>query len=133
MASHDIDRQVSAYAHKSWIDAIGEGDRKLALDVSSLLAFVQRALLDPGGVYLYLNPIPPVISPPPSKKVPGRPLSTPTKRDDSEIVSRAKGDGDDENEQDRKARLRVGAFGALTWLLGKILLQFLNFRYTPLS
>jgi E3 ubiquitin-protein ligase listerin len=120
MASHDIDRQVATYAHKSWIDAIGEGDKKFVLDEASLLSFVQRALLDPGGVYSYLNPIPPAVAPPPLKKVTGRPLPVPAKRDDSDTVTRTKGDGDDENEQDRKARLRVGAFGALAWLLGKI-------------
>ena len=124
MASHDIDRQVSTYAHKSWTDAIGQGDRKLVLDEPSLLSFVQRALFDPGRVYLYLNPAPPVVVPAPSKKVPGRPLPAPVKREESDIVSRMKGEGDDENEQDRKARLRVGAFGAISWVLGKILPRF---------
>ena len=119
IASHDIDRLVSASAHNSWSDAIGEGDRKLVLDESSLLSFVQRTLLDPGSVYSYLNPTPPIIAPPPSKKTPSRLVPSSTKKEESDVVSRAKGEGDDENEQDRKARLRVGAFGAIAWVLGK--------------
>jgi len=67
-----------------------------------------------------LNPVPPVVAPPPSRKIPGRSVPTPTKREDSDTVPRTKGEGDDENEQDRKARLRVGAFGAITWVLGII-------------
>lgn len=125
MASHDIDRQVSTHAHRSWTDAIGDGDTKLVLDEPSLLSFVQRALLDPGGVYLYLNPVPPVVAPPPSRKIPGRPVPTQTKREDSDTVPRTKGEGDDENEQDRKARLRVSAFGAITWVIGRISIYLL--------
>lgn len=119
MASYDIDRQVSSSALKSWTDAIGEGAGKFALDetlLPSLLSFVQRSLLDPGGVYLYLNPPAPVAAPVTSKKLPGR--SGPM-RDESELATRTKGEGDDENEQDRKARLRVSAFGALHWVLGR--------------
>jgi hypothetical protein len=119
MAAHDIDRQVSFSAGKSWTDGIGEGAEKLALDetlLPSLLSFVQRSLLDPKGVYLYLNPPAPVAAAVPSKKLPGR--SGPT-RDDSELATRTKGEGDDENEQDRKARLRVSAFGALGWVMGR--------------
>ena len=86
------------------------------------MSFVQRTLLDPGGVYLYLNPAPPIVAPPPSKKVPGRPVPIAVRRDESDTVSRMKGEGDDENEQDRKARLRVGAFGAISWVFGKIFL-----------
>jgi hypothetical protein len=130
MASHDIDRQVAAYAHKSWTDAIGEGDMKLVLDESSVLSFVQRALLDPGGVYSYLNPAPPVIVPPPSKKVASRTSHPPTSREDTDTIPRAKAEGDDENEQDKKARLRVGAFGAVTWILGRMLLDLLSTSLT---
>lgn len=38
-------------------------------------------------------------------------------RRDEEPSARAKADEDEENEQDRKARLRVGAFGATEWVL----------------
>lgn len=123
MAAHDIDRQVSYQALKSWKDATGEGTGKLVLDETlspSLLAFVQKSLLDPGQVYLDLNPAPPIIPAPPPKKVAGgRAVAVPSmKREDSD-VTRSKGEGDEENEQDRKARLRVGALGALIWILGE--------------
>lgn len=122
IASHDIDRQVGIHALKSWNDVIGQDDGKLVLDralLPSLISFVQRTLLDPAGVYLYLNPAPPAVPQAPSKKVPGRAVPAPTmKREDSDTF-RTKGEGDDENELDRKARLRVGAFRALTWILSK--------------
>lgn len=122
MAAHDIDRQVSYQTLKCWNDATGEGTGKLVLDETlspSLLAFVQKSLLDPGQVYLDLNPVPPVVAPPPPKKVAGRAVAVPAmKREDSD-VTRSKGEGDEENEQDRKARLRVGALGALIWILGE--------------
>lgn len=122
MASHDIDRQVASYALRSWADAVGEGDGKLVLDgtlLPLLLSFVQRSLLDPAGVYLYLNPPAPVAAPLPSKRLPGR---TGPARDDCEGVSRTKGEGDEENEQDKNARLRVSAFGAVAWVMGMHLL-----------
>lgn len=104
---------------KSWTDAVGEGSGKLVMDetlLPSLISFVRRSLLDPAAVYLCLNPPAPVAAAVPSKKLPGR--SGPT-RDDSDLASRAKGEGDDENELDRKARLRVSAFGALGWIMGR--------------
>ena len=48
------------------------------------------------------------------KKGTGR--GTPVKKDD-EASTRAKTDEDEEKEEDRKARLRVGAFGATEWVL----------------
>ena len=56
----------------------------------------------------------------------------PTKRDDSDMVSRTKGEEDNENEQDRKARLRVGAFGAVAWILGKVALVYYFIYLTDL-
>lgn len=110
MIAHDIDRQVSSYALKSWMDVVGEGDGKLLLDEAPLLSFIQRAMLDPSGVYLYLNPAPPVVAP--VKKIPGRAVR-------EEVDLRTKAEGDEENEQDRKARLRVGSLGSVAWILGK--------------
>jgi hypothetical protein len=125
MASHDIDRQVSTVAYRSWNDAIclpnSQSPGKLVLDESllqALLSFIQRALLDPIGIYVYLNPAPVTVATPPPRKTPGRPAPiVPVKREDSES-SRSKAEGEEENEHDKKARLRVGAFGALKWALG---------------
>ena len=72
-------------------------------------------LLDPLGVYLYINPPQPAApTPVSSRKGSGR--GTPVKRND-EPIGRTKVDEEEEKEQDRKARLRVGAFGATDWVL----------------
>ncbi|KAH9887215.1 hypothetical protein C8Q73DRAFT_713250 [Cubamyces lactineus] len=121
LAVHDVDRQVSSFARESWsryVDIAETSEGKLVLDETlfpRLWDFVQRTLLDPGGVYLYLNPPQPVISTPAqSRKGSGR--GTPVRKDD-ETSSRPKADEDEENEQDRNGRLRVGAFGAAEWVL----------------
>ena len=81
-----------------------------------LWEFAQRTLLDPSGVYLYINPPQPAIPVlTPSKKGSGR--GTPVRRDTEAASPRVKADEDEENEQDRKARLRIGAFGATEWVL----------------
>ncbi|KAI0360435.1 hypothetical protein OH77DRAFT_1418351 [Trametes cingulata] len=121
LAVHDVDRQVSSYARESWsryVSTAETSETKLLLDEAlfpRVWEFVQRTLLDPTGVYLYLNPPQPAIpTPAPSRKGSGR--GTPVRRDD-ETGTRPKADEDEENEQDRKARLRVGAFGATEWVL----------------
>jgi E3 ubiquitin-protein ligase listerin len=102
---------------------VGEGeDEKLVLDstqMAALLVFVQRALLDPLALHAYLNPVqvPVDISVP--KTVRGKPIpavsaAAQTRKTDSEPMTPAKG----ESETDRKARLRIGALGALQWILG---------------
>ena len=116
MAAHDVDRQVSHQALKSWNEIAS------VHDPTALLTFVQKSILEPGQVYLDLNPSPPVVVPPMTtttmKKVGGRTVGVPpAKREDLDVV-RSKGDGDEESERDRKARLRVGALGALIWILG---------------
>ena len=115
MAAHDVDRQVSHQALKSWNETAS------VHDPTALLTFVQKSVLEPGQVYLDLNPSPPVVVPHPTtttKKVGGRTVGVPpAKREDPDVV-RSKGDGDEESERDRKARLRVGALGALIWILG---------------
>ncbi|RDX54789.1 hypothetical protein OH76DRAFT_1398200 [Lentinus brumalis] len=121
LAVHDVDRQVSSYARESWtryVSTTDASDGKLLLDstlLSSIWEFVQRTLLDPMGVYLYINPPQPAISTPAqSRKGSGR--GTPVRKDD-DASPRPKADEDEEKEQDRKARLRVGAFGATEWVL----------------
>ncbi|KDR72553.1 hypothetical protein GALMADRAFT_752797 [Galerina marginata CBS 339.88] len=131
LATHDVDRSVSAAASKSWKETIltesTEGSsptKHLLLNDqlrSSLKVFVQRVVLDPGGVYAYLNPSPP---PAPAsvasmKRGSGKAsaVSTP-RRDDGDQTPRSKQDEQEESEQDRKARLRIGALGAARWLIG---------------
>ncbi|EJF63887.1 hypothetical protein DICSQDRAFT_145362 [Dichomitus squalens LYAD-421 SS1] len=128
LAVHDVDRQVSSFARESWlryVTAASPSDDKLALGATllpRLWDFVQRTLLDPSGVYLYINPPQPMlpVRAQGGKKGSGR--GTPVRRDGDASPSpspspRAKADEDEENEQDRKARLRVGAFGATEWVL----------------
>jgi len=125
MAAHDVDRQVSSYVIKSWNEAVSLSEHeqrlgKLILDetlITHLLSFIQRTLLDPSAVYHHLNPTQPVIVPTPSRKVPGL-TSLPARREE-EQVSRSKTEEEEENNQDRKARMRVGAFGAVGWILGR--------------
>lgn len=145
MAAHDIDRSIAASALRSWKAALSypgdpQADQKhLLLDDrlwSSLLSFIQRAALDPSGIYQYLNPTPPVAPSPAPGRGSGKPNLTATSwKGDSEPTSRSKGDEMDEGEQDRGARLRIGAFGALRWALGMlstclvlILIHYIVFR-----
>jgi E3 ubiquitin-protein ligase listerin len=116
LASHDVERPVAIEASKSWADAFSH---PLAQNSTlTLLAFVQRTLMDPLGVYLYLNPVP--VDIPLSQTHPKGTHRSPAliRRDTPESSTRAKVEGDEEDEQDRKARLRIGAFGAIKWILG---------------
>ncbi|RPD56966.1 hypothetical protein L226DRAFT_615267 [Lentinus tigrinus ALCF2SS1-7] len=121
LAVHDVDRQVSSYAKEAWtryVSTTTASDDKLLLDSTLLLSlwdFVQRTLLDPTGVYLYINPPQPAI-PTPAQSRRGSGRGTPVRKDE-EVHSRPKAEEDEEKEQDRKARLRVGAFGATEWVL----------------
>lgn len=121
LTAHDADRQVSSHARESWnryVATSGAPEDKLVLDETlfpRLWEFVQRTLLDPAGVYLYLNPPQPVM-PTPAQSRRGSGRGTPVRKDD-EAVPRPKAEEDEEEEQDRKARLRVGAFGATEWVL----------------
>lgn len=120
MAAHDVDRVVSSSALKSWTAAVS-GD--LALDSNlrqSLSSFLQRTILDPNGVYMYLNPPAPAVPTAAQKKGSGRAAAPPPppRREDPESGTRSKADELEESEQDRKARLRVGAIGAIKWVLG---------------
>jgi len=147
MATRDPERQVALVALRSWDAHVtltpaesdphaGAGsvspraderreDEKLRLDatqMSGLLTFVQRALLDPLALHAFLNPVqvPVDISVP--KTVRGRlvpPSPVQTRRVDAESAVRVKaGESEEESEADRKGRLRSGALGALQWILG---------------
>jgi hypothetical protein len=90
--------------------------------MAALLVFVQRALLDPLALHANLNPVQVPVDISVAKTVRGKPVSTvsaavQTQRTDSETMARAKGESEEESETDRKARLRIGALGALQWIL----------------
>ncbi|CCM05109.1 uncharacterized protein FIBRA_07316 [Fibroporia radiculosa] len=120
LAAHDIDRPVAAIARESWTHSVAfSPGSKIALDrtlLSSLWEFVQRTALDPNGIYLYVNPPQPVAAPPLSQKKSARP---PPGRKEEETNTRTKTEEDEEDEQDRWARLRIGALGSAEWLLSK--------------
>ena len=104
------------------------GDEKLVLDgtqMAALFVFVQRALLDPLALHAYLNPVQVPVDVSVPRTVRGKPVPTvsaaaaaPTRRADAESIARAKGEGEEESETNRRARLRIGALGALQWILG---------------
>ncbi|KAF7291984.1 Delta-9 fatty acid desaturase protein [Mycena indigotica] len=102
LAAHDIDRSVASVASASRIKPS---------ETSSLYAFAERTLLHPDALYTELNPLPP--APPPSttiKRPTGvapQPIQPP----------RIKADESEESEPDRRARLRISAFGLLKHLL----------------
>lgn len=129
MAAHDIDRQTASLARSSWSDSIffprGQADtletgNKLVLDkglYAPLVSLVQRAALDPAGVYMWLNPPAPAPPPPPpgAKKGPRAPIQV--KRVEEET---RRADEEEERSEDRSARLRIGALGALGWIVGEL-------------
>lgn len=122
MTARDLDRQVSASARRS-LDhtvAFAESPGKLVLRgslVKSLVSFVQRAVLDPTGLYLYLNPVQISVNVVPQKTVKGRAVPVaPVLKPEGDPESRHT---EDESEEDRKARLRVGGLGVFEWLLGE--------------
>ena len=137
MAARDAERLVALTAQRSWdthvlippsssssaADPDPDPDR-LVLDdtqMAALLAFAQRALLDPLALHAYLNPVQVPVDVVVPRTVRGRPVLPPPvaaaqTRDDS---ARARGgESEEESEADRKARLRIGALGALQWVLG---------------
>ena len=102
-------------------------DEKLVLDATqmgALFVFVQRALLDPLALHAYLNPVQVPVDVSVPRIVRGKPVSAvplaaaPTRRADAESMARVKGEGEEESETNRRARLRIGALGALQWILG---------------
>lgn len=109
VAAHDVDKAIASTAMKSWKDP------ELQPDGAALFEFVQRTALDPAGIYAYLNPVQPSVAPPshPGSKKKGPP---PPPRAIPEPRSKIEEESE-ENEQDRKARLRFGALGALRWML----------------
>ena len=86
-----------------------------------LISFVQRAALDPVGLYLFFNPVQPISETAQrSKKGPqvGKAPAVPAvpRRDETDNT-RYKSDEQEENETDRKARLRIAALNSTRSLL----------------
>jgi E3 ubiquitin-protein ligase listerin len=120
LVAHDVDRQVALIARRSLEQTISlvPIDGKFVVQGStlkSLIAFSQRAILDPLGLYLHLNPVQTSVDMTPVKTVRGRPVPVQPVRKVEEHEPRLV---DDEKEEDRKARLRVNGIGVFQWLLG---------------
>jgi len=147
MATRDPERLVALAAQRCWdaahVSVVApasadkeegrrEEERKLILDaaqMAALFAFVQRALLDPLALHAYLNPVQVAVDVAVPKTIRGRPVPTvpaaaQTWGTDQEPPTRARGESEEESEADRRARIRIGALGALQWILGTRALQF---------
>lgn len=124
LAAHDPERAVAA---------VVAGARVPMEDSGPLLAFLERVILHSDAVYSELNPPAPVLllhAPDPyvsGKPAPGignkgakHPQAQAVKRAPGEATpTRSKADEQDmESAVDRRARLRIAAFGALRYLLG---------------
>ena len=128
---------MAATALKAWKETIfslsklkkgssSSGEQPVLDDsfLSSIGVFVQRTMMDPIGIYEYLNPPPPIATggdQPWKKGQPSGKLSavaTLGKDDSGTLTPRSKTDEQEESEQDRKARLRVSALGAMRWIFG---------------
>jgi len=118
MLAHDVDRQVYLLGQKSWSSITSPGVDEETLVNSEMLAsimeFLQRTLLDPPGVHLYLNPAAPVAAPTPGVKKPGGRFIPTAPKEELESTK-----ADEESDLDRNARLRFGALSAFRWLFGK--------------
>src|SRR6266702_5674868 len=149
MAARDAERHVALVAQRSWDahvllpfasapspspdadrDSNASADR-LVLDdtqMAALLAFAQRALIDPLALHAYLNPVQVPVDVVVPRTVRGRPVPPPVATvaaqmrkagEENGASARARGgESEEESEADRKARLRIGALGALQWVLG---------------
>ncbi|KAM6492444.1 hypothetical protein JOM56_012168 [Amanita muscaria] len=114
MVAHDVDRFVSSVALKSWTESLHLGPELLP----ALISFVEKASLDPLGVYVYLNPPAPVAHPPPISKKSGSGRSVQVPRKEPQ-EPRPRPDETEESEQEKMVRIRCGAIGAIRWLLAE--------------
>ncbi|KAJ7484301.1 hypothetical protein FB451DRAFT_1554863 [Mycena latifolia] len=111
LAAHDVDRAVAV--------AAATADRAPAAP-----AFLARTLMRPDALWAELNPPPPAApAPPPAAKRPTGVAEPPP--------ARAKADELDESASDRRARLRIAAFGALKHLLESAPAHIPAFLATP--
>ncbi|KAJ7676451.1 hypothetical protein B0H17DRAFT_1334447 [Mycena rosella] len=102
LAAHDVDRAVATVASAA---------RVPSADPAPITHFVARTLMRPDALYAELNPPPPAAPSLPAAKRPTGVV------DPAPAPARTKADEFDESEPDRRARLRIAAFGALKHLL----------------
>ncbi|KAJ3894553.1 hypothetical protein GG344DRAFT_40829 [Lentinula edodes] len=110
LASQDLDPAVASSASESWRKFVGA-----SLSKAQILTYAQRAIVDPGALYAYLNPSPlrtPASAPMPHDKLTGNQKTQIHSKgfDDPPLDSL-------ETDTDRDARLRVSGLGALAWVL----------------
>ncbi|KAI0036224.1 hypothetical protein K488DRAFT_41686 [Vararia minispora EC-137] len=118
LAAQDADRGVAMAARRS-LDAhvsLGVSLTEDKLPAPALAPFVQRAIFDPLGLYAYLNPVQVPVNTTPPRIVRGRIVAAPPVR---KIVEEPEARPDDEDEDDRRARLRIGGMGTLQWLVAR--------------
>ncbi len=133
MATQDIDRHVALQARKSYDlaiiiqkDSAAPSSSALLFDsssLSSIVRFIRRAVYHPIDLYSELNPVQPtIVAQPPatSRKGAARQALPPVIKKKPDISqSRSKAEEDEETEDDRRGRLRVGALGAIRRMLGE--------------
>ncbi|KAH7872118.1 uncharacterized protein C8R40DRAFT_1173854 [Lentinula edodes] len=141
LASQDIDPAVASSASESWRKFVGA-----SLSKAQILTYAQRAIVDPGALYAYLNPSPlrtPASAPMPHDKLTGnqktqihskgaKGKTTPVKGKSTSSTPKTSAGNPDvkqlqgfddppldslETDTDRDARLRVSGLGALAWVL----------------
>ena len=134
LAAHDVDRGVAVVASRSWDGFVLNGqpdgevpqDKLLVDDTlrQALTSFVQRAALDPVGLYLFFNPVQPIAETaqrskkgPQGGKAPAVPAAP--RRDEAD-QARYKAEEQEESETDRKARLRIAALNSTRSLLSTL-------------
>ncbi|KAJ3992694.1 hypothetical protein F5050DRAFT_1579091 [Lentinula boryana] len=114
LATNDVDPVVANVAAESWRQFAGTSPSLLCRE--QITSYAQRAILDPGGLYAYLNPAPPSPSPPPTKGKP-TPLTAKVSEDTSDLQQPQGFDGLQsdslETDTDRDARIRVAGIGSL--------------------
>lgn len=121
LSSFDIDRQVLQVGQSTWVSALehikqgydnnfGDGEFAIALET-----FLMRIILEPAHVYETYYPwtTRPVTQSGPSKKRESSILDLDTSK---------RSEGEEEDVQDRNARIRVAALGALRWLIGSFII-----------
>ncbi|KAH0834818.1 hypothetical protein J3R83DRAFT_10427 [Lanmaoa asiatica] len=141
MVAHDVDRGATTVGMRAWLDFITttpsqaadnrdihrtspqtermRSQPKITLNpplLFSLFKFVQRAVLDPQGLYATLNPAP--VVPPPQQGHKGALQDKIAHQ--GKPIPQGKVTGDnvgEENDSDRAGRLRVGALGVVRWII----------------
>ena len=133
LSAWDVDRAVSQRATRSWADAISPSNSPeyhIILDdnalITYILPFISTTIMDPSTTYITLVPShsgdsaasSQYATPPHPRK--GVPIPPPSIRKALERESTPRAEEEPEPIEDRNARLRVGALGALRWIFGML-------------